>query len=241
MPRLLTTKAIITCPHGGQGTTIPTTPILSVEGGYALAEGDAGTLTCPFPYPCVGYTLRSMGLNATRIADRKAILETDFQQTQTGLPLTIRETQTSAIDGSVPADVLAGADGDAVPEALDDSAEPVVEVAPPTLAFNSNTMMPATATATFTLASDHPLEWRLTLINPVAQSDRDLTGGAPPGAVVTPAGGGWETTTLTVTLTLTAAFMAGLGTTTGSPHEFFLTAINRRGRSGYGRVALTVA
>src|SRR5262245_15559428 len=85
MPRVLTTNAIITCPHGGLGTTTPVTPLWQAQGGLVAAAGDPGVLSCVFIVPCVGYTLRSMGLNATTVAGRAAILATDFQQSLTGL------------------------------------------------------------------------------------------------------------------------------------------------------------
>jgi len=78
MPQVLTTNAMILCPHGGKGTSVPTDPKWTVNGGVVLLDGDAGTLTCPFILPCVGYPLRSMGLNATVIDGRKVMLVTDF-------------------------------------------------------------------------------------------------------------------------------------------------------------------
>ncbi|HEX2093615.1 MAG TPA: hypothetical protein VHG28_14510, partial [Longimicrobiaceae bacterium] len=103
MPLLMTQGATVTCPHGGVGTTLPTTQALTISGLTALVEGDTGTLACPLvTYPCVGYTLRSMGLNATTISQRRAILATDMQQSYTGLPLTIVETQTVLQDNSSP-------------------------------------------------------------------------------------------------------------------------------------------
>src|SRR5690348_8195629 len=72
MPQILTTNAIITCPHGGKGTTIPTVPKWRINGGFVSVEGDTGSLACPFLiYPCIGYTLQSMGLNATTMDQRK--------------------------------------------------------------------------------------------------------------------------------------------------------------------------
>ena len=66
MPQVLTTNAMIVCPHGGLGTTIPTVPKWQINGGYVTVEGDSGTLSCPFGlFPCTRYQLGSMGLNAT--------------------------------------------------------------------------------------------------------------------------------------------------------------------------------
>ena len=107
MPRIMTTNATVFCPHGGAGMSIPTMPIWDIEGGIALREGDTGTLTCSFPVPCAGYVLRSMKLNATTIGGANAILETDFNQTFTGLPLAITEHH-HAIDNSTPAPIPNG-------------------------------------------------------------------------------------------------------------------------------------
>src|SRR5438876_10116778 len=108
MPQVLTTHAIITCPHGGVGTTVPSAPLWTVNGGNVLVEGDVGVLSCLFPYPCGGYRLQSMGLNASRIQGRKVILVTDFNKSFTGLPLAITETHTT-LDGGTPAPIPAGA------------------------------------------------------------------------------------------------------------------------------------
>src|ERR1700761_2036862 len=103
MPLVLTTNAVVMCPHVGPGTTTPLTPIWTVNSGFVTAEGDTGVLACPFILcPCVGYTLKSMNLNATQIEGRQVILVTDFQQSFTGLPLTIQDFHTTS-DDSTPA------------------------------------------------------------------------------------------------------------------------------------------
>ena len=58
-------------------------------------------------FPCTGYQLRSMGLNATQIKGERVILATDFNQTCTGLPLTMIETH-QIIDNSTPAPIPDG-------------------------------------------------------------------------------------------------------------------------------------
>jgi hypothetical protein len=245
MPLLMTQGAVVQCPHQGLGTTIPTAPILTINGQIAVVEGDPGTLACPFlVYPCLGYTLRSMGLNATTIAGRRAILATDFQQSLTGLPLAIVETQTLVQDDSIPGSGAPPGDGTAdgglPPELLDLSAPVVTLAGPPALIFNSVTQLPATIPVVFMLASDHPLAWQLTLINPVLQQNLELTRGLIPGAVVAPAGGQWEVPLLTVTLTMSSVFMTALGLTTTAPHEIYMTGISQRGLSAYAKLALTV-
>jgi hypothetical protein len=54
----------------------------------------------------------------------------------------------------------------------------------------------------------------------------------PPGLVVAPAGGVWDTPTLVVTVTMTAVFMASLGI---GLHHFFMTGVNQRGLSRYAK------
>ncbi len=66
----------------------------------------------------------------------------------------------------------------------------------------------------------------------------DVTNGLPPGLVVAPAGGTWETPTLAVTVTLTAAFMSALAP---GPHHFTMTGVSRRGLTGSFDVVLTVS
>ena len=108
------------------------------------------------------------------------------------------------------------------------------------LAFDSNTQLPATLAVTFALSHPYPLEWQLLLINTVAKVDLPLTDGAP-GATVSPSGGEWTDTSLTVSLTLTAAFMTALGKTVTSPHEFYLTGVSQRGVNAYAAVKLTIS
>jgi hypothetical protein len=238
MPQVLTTNAVILCPHLGQGTSAPTDPKWVVNGGVVLLENDLGVLACPFlVYPCVGYRLRSMGLNATRIDGRKVILATDFNQTFTGLPLTMAEAH-STLDGSTPAAVPAGQPAPPLSPALADMTPPVVTGAPPALAFNLTSMQPATLAATFTLVGAHPLKWILTLISEPLASHVDLTGGLPPGLVVAPAGGAWNSSPLTVTVTMTAAYMAGL---TAGRHHFYMAGISQRGLSAFKAITLTVS
>lgn len=238
MPRVLTTKAIITCPHGGKGTSTSRNQKWSVDGGFVLVENDTGTLSCIFVPPCIGYTLTSMGLNATQIDGQKVILETDFNQSVTGLPLLITETH-HTIDNSTPAPIPAGQSAPPLPGALVDLVQPVVTAIPPTLTFDTSSMMPPEFTTTFTLVSDHPLQWILTLINePPNQSHLDVTNGIPPALVVAPPGGSWDTPVLTVTMTMTNAFMASLGI---GLHDFYMTAVSKRGLSSYAKFILNVS
>ena len=237
MPQVLTTNAIITCPHGGLGTTTPTDPKWTVNGGFVVLENDPGVLACPFIVPCVGYTLQSMGLNATQIDGRKVILVTDFNQSFTGLPLTMVETH-QVIDNSTPAPIPAGGAAPPLSPALADAIKPVVSVAPPVLAFNSVTTLPPTAAATFTLFSDFPLSWKLVVISEPVPHNMEITSAPfPPGLVVAPAGGDWTTPTLLITVTMTAVFMASLGIGT---HHFFMTGVNQRGLNSFTQMVLTV-
>lgn len=239
MPQILTTKAVIICPHLGVGTTAPTARLWNIQGGFACVDGDPGTLTCLWIPPCAAYTLRSMGLNATQINGRKVILATDFTQSITGLPLTITESN-QVIDASTPAPLPAGSAPPLLAPFLLDLAKPIVTAQPMAAGFNTATQLPRFVAFTFTLDSAFPLQWILTRISnvpPVIGSHEDLTGGKPPGFVVGPAGGRWQDPSLTITLTMTALAMSGLGAGT---HEFYMTGVSQRGRSAYAKSVLVV-
>ena len=242
MPQVLTTNALILCPHGGKGTSDkPSNPKWSVNGGIVLLEGDTGTLACPPPgvdvsVPCDRYQLLSMGLNAARIDGGKVMLVTDFNLTFTGLPLTMTEFHTT-LDDSTPVPIPAGQPVPPLSSDMLDMMAPVVVATPPVLVFNSMTMQPATLPATFTLTSANPMQWLLTLINDPLKNSEDMTNGSPPGLTVVPTGGIWTHSPLTVTVTMTAAFMAAL---TPGKHHLYMTGVSRRGLSSYAEVILTV-
>ncbi len=237
MPQVLTTNALILCPHGGKGTTVPTSPNWMVNGGVVLLEGDTGTLACPFILcPCVGYTLKSMGLNAIKVDGRSVILVTDFNQTFTGLPLVMTEFH-QTLDDTTPAPLPPGQTAPPPTPPMADTTKPVVVAVPPVLAFNSMTMLPPVLPVTFSLNSAFPLKWNLTMLNGVAKINVDLTNGLPPGAIVAPPGGVWGSPSLVVTVTLNAVFMAALGPGT---HHFCMTGVNQRGLSGFAECVLTV-
>jgi hypothetical protein len=237
MPLVLTTNAVITCPHMGLGTTTPASPIWTVDDGFVCAEGDTGTLTCSAPYPCVGYTLKSMGLNATTLAGRRVILTTDFNLTFTRLPLTLVETH-FGVDDSTPVPVPPGQDPPPLDPYLLDVTAPVVQAIPKALAFNSATMQPATLSATFTLTHPFPMQRILTLISEPLATSAEVSNGVPPGLIVAPAGGSWDTPTLTVQVAFTAAYMAGLGI--GLTH-FYMTGVSQRGLTAYDELVLAVS
>lgn len=236
MPQVLTTTATITCPHGGLGTTVPAAPWVNVQGGYVTTEGDVGTLSCPFVVPCGGYALASMGLNASVMGGRKVVLATDFQKSFTGLPLVIVET-TTLVDDSTPAPLPAGSSSQALAPAMLDVAPPVVVAVPPALPFVTATMLPPTGLVTFTLSSAFPKSWSLVLIDTTTGVSLDVTDGVP-GLVVAPAGGAWTSPSLTVTATLTAAFMAALSPGT---HWLYMTGVSQRGKSAFGAATVVVS
>jgi hypothetical protein len=237
MPQVLTTHALILCPHGGRGTTIASNPKWQIGAGFVAVEGDSGVLACPFvPLPCAGYQLRSMGLNATQIDGRKVILVTDFNLSATGLPLTMMETH-QVIDDSTPAPLPAGQPMPPLAPAMTDVTKPWVTCVPAALAFNSTTSLPPTLSAVFTLSTAFPLRWILTLINETEKTNADLTNGLPPGLNVQPSGGAWDFPAQTITLNLTLAFLATLAP---GLHRFFLTAVNQRGFTGFAEMILTV-
>ena len=235
MPQILTTNALVVCPHGGKGTTTPAHPKWQINNGYVAVDGDLGTLLCPFlPVPCGGYTLKSMGLNATEIDGQKVILVTDFNRTVTGLPLVMADFH-QTFDESSPAPISPGQAPPPASPALADFASP--KVVPPIQAVPfsiSTTTVPVVIN--FTLASDHPLQWFLTMINEPQKKHTDLTNGLP-GATVVPADGTWTTPTLPIILTMTPAFVAAL--TPGITH-FYLTGVSQRGLSGHAEAIVTV-
>jgi hypothetical protein len=183
-----------------------------------------------------------MGLNATQVDGRQVILETDFNQTLTGLPLTITEFH-QTFDNSTVAPVPAGQSAPPLPPALADMVKPVVTASTPALAFNTVMNFPPFNTITFTLFSAYPLQWILTLINVPQQYNLDITNGLPAqGLEVTPAGGSWDTPDLTVTVNMNALYMASLGVDLpGQEHDFYMTAISQRGLSNYAKVVLIVS
>ncbi len=236
MPQVLTTNAIILCPHGGPGTTVPVHPKWQINGGYVAVEGDAGTLACPFiPLPCVGYTLKSMSLNATEIDGQKVILVTDFNQTITGLPLVMSDFH-QVFDESTPAPVPAGQSAPPASPAMADLLAPVVTPPMQAIPFSiSTTTVPVVVS--FSMTTDHPLQWTLTLINEPLKFHQDLTNGAP-GAMVLPSGGQWDSPSLPITVTMTPTFLAAL--TPGISH-LFLTGVSERGLSGHAEAIITVS
>jgi hypothetical protein len=106
---------------------VPISPIWTVNGGFVAAEGDTGTIVCPFVLlPCLSYTLKSMHLNATQRDGQQVILVTDFQQSDTGLPLLItdfHETYDNSSPAPIPSGQAAPAPSAAMADLLGGSAE----------------------------------------------------------------------------------------------------------------------
>jgi hypothetical protein len=236
MPQVLTTNALIMCPHGGRGTTTPMHPKWSVSNGKVAVEGDTGILSCPFvPLPCVGYKLQSMGLNATRIDGQKVILVSDFNQTYTGLPLVMVDFH-QTFDQTTPAPIPTGEVAPAPSAEMADFAAPVVITPLPTLPVPLSPPPPAPVSVSFTMTADHPLRWILTLINEPEGTHADLTNGWP-GAIITPQGGDWNTPSLALTIALPPTKVATL---TPGKHHLFMTAVSKRGLSGNAECILDV-
>jgi hypothetical protein len=236
VPQVLTTNAQIFCPHGGKGTTTPSHPKWTVNGGYVSVEGDIGVLSCPFLlFPCVGYQLKSMGLNATQIDGQRVILVTDFNQSFTGLPLLMSESH-PAYDDSTPAGIPAGQSAPPPTAEMADLVPPILPPpVPPTVPFSISTT-PTPVAITFSLTTTHPLRWLLTLLSTTLGQHIDLTNGAP-GATVTPSGGAWNSPSLTVVVTFTPVFMAAL---TPGTHYLFMTGVSKRGLNAFSVAVLTV-
>ncbi len=238
MPQVLTDKATIVCPHFAMGSIpAPTAPLCDAEGGTVLVEGDTGVISCPFSVPCAGFTLKSMGLNATRIRDRRVILVTDFQQTSTGLPLTLAEHH-HVVDDSTPAPLPTGQAAPPLTPAMLDLVPPVISGVPLAGVFAHATQLPPTVVFVFTLSTPFPRQWLLTFINGTALTSADVTNGGVPGPTVVPAGGGWSSPVLVVTVTLTTAFLNALPVGT---HYFYMTGVSQRGLSSFARTTLAVS
>lgn len=239
MPQVLTTKAVITCPHGGTGTTRPNSRFWTIEGGIALLEGDEGKLACPNVLcPCGGYLLRSMQLNSTRVEGRRVILVTDFNQTFTGLPLTMIETHTM-IDNSTPVAIPPGQEAPPLSPAMMDMLPPRVEATSSEGAYSLSAPAPVPP-VTFQLGSTNPMQWLLTLIREPEGRHTDLTNGDPPGIVVTPRGGDWDESrpSLTVVMSFTSAFLSAC---LAGDYCFYMTGVSQRGLSAYAEFVLTVS
>jgi len=180
-----------------------------------------------------------MGLNATQIKGKKVILATDFNQTDSGLPVTIQETQNKVKDDTSPAPIPDGQDAPPLPPPLADETKPSVVVAPPgPLVFSLAAGTPPTLGATFTLTSAHPLKWILTLIHDVPGGSVDrLNDSQPAGLTLTPSDSAWNVSPLTISLSMTKAYM---GTLVAGAHRFFMTGVSQRGISNFVELVLTV-
>jgi hypothetical protein len=248
MPRVLTTNALIVCPHLGQGTSFPTDLKWVVNGGAVLLDGDHGVVKgCIFVLPCSGYELHSMRLNATQVDGRQTMLVTDFTQSITGFPLTIKEIH-DTFDNSTPAPIPAGAAAPPTPPELQEIDQPTVTVEPGFFTFSTGRFddkkEPASLKVTFLLQSQFPRRWLLTMLivpksDPLRATSQEITNDPPHGVVVRPAGGTWSRPALSVTVELEGKFMRWslpLG-----DHYFVLTAVNFRGKSTFAQMMLTVS
>jgi hypothetical protein len=169
------------------------------------------------------------------------MLVTDFTQSITGFPLTINEVH-QTFDNSTLAPIPVGASPAPTPPELQETDQPTVTAAPPFLAFSKATFgstgQPTSLMMTFTLQSQFPRGWLLTMLNAPAVTSTDITAGVPPNILVAPAGGSWSSPALAVTVTILGTFMAALPV---YDHYFVLTAVNFRGKSHYAEVKLTVS
>ena len=241
MPRILTMNATILCAHGSPAAkNPPLVPLWTIDGGNVLIEGDSGTFpTCPSTLKCGAYVLRSMGLNATKLAGQRVILVTDFNLSASGLPITMSELH-RVFDDTTPAPIPDGQPAPPLPPEMTDLDPPIVSASPASLAFNATTGTPPSLAVIFTLTSAHPLRWMLTQIDEPEAATHDRTSTQPPGMTVSPSGGIWNVSPLTITLTMTAAFM-----TTLMPlplkHRFFLTGVTARGLASFAEAVLSVS
>jgi hypothetical protein len=241
MPQVATTNTQILCAHLSPAQkNPPLAPLWTIDGGTVLVEGDSGTFPdCPSTINCVGYQLRSMGLNATLVDLKRVILVTDFNQSITGLPITMIETH-HVLDETTPAAIPDGQPAPPLPPEMTDLAKPIVTTSLPAFNFTISTSTPPSVLVTFKLTSAHPLLWRLTQIDETGPSpaNHDLTNSQPPGVTVSPSGGVWNVPSLQVDLTLTSGFMATL---LPGIHRFFMTGVTQRGISNFVQSVLTVS
>jgi hypothetical protein len=242
MPRVVTTNTQILCAHLSPARqNPPLAPLWTIDGGTVLVEGDSGTFpTCPSNFRCSGYQLRSMGLNATQVIGKKVILVTDFNQTFSGLPITMIETH-PVFDETTPAAIPDGQPAPPLPPEMTDLTKPVVFSPTTALAFNKTSMTPPSVLVTVTLTSAHPMRWILTQIDepgPPPNTHDRTNAPQPAGMTVNPSGGVWNVSPLDIKLTMTAAFM---NTLLPGDHRFFLTGVSRRGLSNFAEVVLTVS
>ena len=229
MPKVLTTNAVISCPHGGKGTSTPSEPIWSVDGALVLVENDTGDLSgCGSNVKCKTYVLSSMGLNATRIRGKKVILVTDFNKTNTGLPLVMTELH-RVIDKSSPAPLVDGQAPPALPPPLADEVSPDVTCSLPSASFQISAPAAPVITS-FSLTTNFPLKWILTLIKePAPSASIDLTTTTVAGVTITPPNAGaWNVSPLDIQLTLDLLFLQNL---VAGDYRFYMTGISQRGLS----------
>src|SRR5438876_4167065 len=109
MPQVVTTNTQILCAHLSPAQKDPPlAPLWTIDGGTVLVEGDSGKFPdCPSTINCGRYQLRSMGLNASLVAAKRVVLVTDFNQSFTGLPITMIETH-HVLDETTPAAIPDG-------------------------------------------------------------------------------------------------------------------------------------
>jgi hypothetical protein len=219
-----------------------------VNGGAVLLENDGGVFPVP-PAPgacwgilhCGGYTLKSMGLNTTRVSGRRVILTTDFNRSFTGVPLAILagfvDTARPTIDVSTAAAIPNGQPAPPLDPFLLDFFAPVITAVPDPLAFNIASQSPDPVSVAFTLSGANPLEWHLTLLNKPLNKSYDLTRGFQ-NVSVSPIGEKWAGSPLTVTVTMNKLFLTSL---TADTHQLYMTAVSKRGLSAYKKLDLKVS
>jgi hypothetical protein len=177
-----------------------------------------------------------MGLNATKLRQRKVILVTDVQQTFTSLPITITENH-KTFDDSTPAGLPTDGSAPTIAPELLDLVRPLVVALPTALGFSLTYQTPSPVPIVFTSFTAFPLQWSLRLVDETNGVSTDATNGLPTGLGVASSSGNWTAPNLTVTVTTTVAFLNSLG---AGLFRLYLTAVSRRGLSGYATALITV-
>ena len=244
MPLIMTKNAIVTCPHGGTGTNIPTQNKVFVKDSPVMVDGDSGSvLGCMLPLtmglPCKSYQLNSMKLNSTYIDGKNIMLITDYVLSDTGYPLIISETH-FVEDNTTPAPLKPGEEP-SFPPFLLNLIKPQVQIAPPSsykysISGVSGLSKPPPLTPfVFTLMSTFPLKWKLTeLLQPDVIKDLTdnnmvtiMMGGKK--------GGEWNDNILKANLKIPKTEILSIG-----KYYFTMTAIDQRGNADYANAEIKV-
>ena len=215
MPKIWTTNAQVSCPHGGGGRSIPVPPRqATIAGGEILLDGDQGvfdTPPCLNTPPCVGLRPRLDGAERDddpgSQRDARQRLRPDVHRLPAHEDRVARRRRQDAA-GDASGDRGRDPARDAGGRHADRSS-----VVPPTFPFSiatfGSTSQPATVPFSFSLSSQYPLKWMLWQVGPPAMQ-LDVTAGIPSQVTVLPVGaspdGTWSSPSATVSVTIMGTY-----------------------------------